>query len=84
MSDDDVGTPDSDPNHIDPAGDLADLVEGGKFDFELSEDQDPEDLREFLKSVENSDEPTDPGTNATVRMARAILEQTDRETSSSE
>jgi len=57
-------------------GDLAALVESGKFDLELSEDQDPEDLREFIKSVENSDDPTDPGTNATARMARAILEQT--------
>jgi hypothetical protein len=84
MSEDDVGIPDSDPQHIDPAGDLAALVESGKFDLELSEDQDPEDLREFIKSVENSDDPTDPGTNATARMARAILEQTDRETSSSE
>jgi len=56
MSEDDVGIPDSDPQHIDPAGDLAALVESGKFDLELSEDQDPEDLREFIKSVENSDD----------------------------
>jgi hypothetical protein len=54
----DAGTPDSDPQHIDPAGDLAALVESGKIDFELSEDQDPEDLREFIKSVENSDSPS--------------------------
>jgi hypothetical protein len=80
----DAGTPDSDPDHLDPAGDLADSIESNELNVELSEDQDPEDLREFIKSVENSDQPTDPGTNATVRMARAILEQTDRETSSSE
>jgi hypothetical protein len=65
-----------DPKHIDPAGDVADLVESGKFEFELTEDQDTEGLRDFITTVENSDEPTDPGTNAAVRMARAILEQT--------
>jgi hypothetical protein len=65
-------TPDSDPDHLDPAGDVADLLESGEIDVQLSGDQDPEELREFI-------EPTDPGTNATVRMARAILEQTDDE-----
>ncbi|MDV7351333.1 hypothetical protein R3751_16335 [Halorubrum distributum] len=29
MTDDDTGTPDTDPQHIDPAGDLADAVESG-------------------------------------------------------
>jgi len=77
MSDDDPGIPDSDPKHIDPAGDVADLLESGELDVQLSADQDPEELREFIQRVENSDEPTDPGTNATVRMARALLEQTD-------
>jgi hypothetical protein len=72
-------TPDSDPDHLDPAGDVADLLESGEIDVQLSGDQDPEELREFIETVENSDEPTDPGTNATVRMARAILEQTDDE-----
>jgi hypothetical protein len=84
MSDDDPGIPDSDPTHIDPAGDVADLLESGELDIQLSADQDPDELREFIQNVENSDEPTDPGTNAAVRMARTILEQTDRETSSSE
>jgi hypothetical protein len=70
-------TPDSDPQHIDPAGDLADLLESDEIDVELSADQDPDELREFIESVENSDEPTDPGTHATVRMARALLEKTD-------
>jgi hypothetical protein len=81
MSDDDPGIPDSDPTHIDPAGDVADLLESGELDIQLSADQDPDELREFIQNVENSDEPTDPGTNAAVRMARTILEQTDRETS---
>jgi hypothetical protein len=84
MSDDDPGIPDSDPTHIDPAGDVADLLESGDIDVQLSGDQDPEELRDFIQRIENSDEPVDPGTNAAVRMARTILEQTDRETSSSE
>jgi hypothetical protein len=75
----DAGTPDSDPDHLDPAGDVADLLESGEIDVELSADQDPDELREFIENVENSDEPTDPGTHATVRMARALLEQTDDE-----
>jgi len=72
-------TPDSDPQHIDPAGDVADLLDSGEVDVQLSADQDPDELREFIQRVENSDEPTDPGTHATVRMARALLEQTDDE-----
>jgi len=75
----DAGTPDSDPDHLDPAGDVADLLESGEIDVELSADQGPDELREFIENVENSDEPTDPGTNASVRMARAILEQTEGE-----
>jgi hypothetical protein len=42
---------------------------------QLSGDQDPEELREFIQHIENSDEPADPGTTATGRMARALLEQ---------
>jgi hypothetical protein len=72
-------TPDSDPDHIDPAGDLADLLESGEIDVQLTADQDPGELREFIQHIENSDEPADPGTNATVRMARALLEQTEGE-----
>ena len=69
----DTGTPDSDPDHIDPAGDLADYIESNELNIQLSEDQDPEELQAFIKSVENSDEPADPGTNAVVRIAREIL-----------
>jgi len=79
MSDDDPGIPDSDPKHIDPAGDVADLLESGEADVQLSADQDPEELRAFIENVEDSDEPADPGTNATVRMARALLQKTDDE-----
>lgn len=69
----DTGTPDSDPDHIDPAGDLADYIESNELNIQLSEDQDPEELQAFIKSVENSDEPADPGVNAVVRIAREIL-----------
>ncbi|AEN07938.1 hypothetical protein Halar_0003 (plasmid) [halophilic archaeon DL31] len=55
---DDDGVPDSDPRQIDPAGDMADLVESGELDMALAEDQ-------------------DPGVEATVRIARAILDDHD-------
>jgi hypothetical protein len=77
MSENTPGTPDSDPDHIDPAGYFADLVESGEHNIQLSEEQDCEQLREFIESVENSDSPADPGTNAMVRIARSILIQTE-------
>lgn len=76
-SDDEAGVPDSDPTTLDPAGDLADLVESGEFDIELADDQDAADLREFIDAVESGEIEADPGVNATVRMARALLEDVD-------
>lgn len=61
----------------DPAGDIADVVESGDVEIELSEDQDEEELREFIQHIEESDEPVDSGANAAVRIARAILEQSE-------
>lgn len=77
MTDDDPGVPDSDPDHIDPAGDLADLVESGEFDVELADDQDPEDLRAFVERAEAGELDVDPGVEAQVRIARAILDDHD-------
>jgi hypothetical protein len=74
---DDTGTPDSDPDHIDPAGDIADLLEEGQHDVQLSPDQDPDELREFIQHIEDSDEPAAPGTNAMVRIAKTMLEDAD-------
>jgi len=68
------GVPDSDPDHIDPAGDLADMVESGDMDMELADGQDPEELREFIKRAEAGEFGADPGLEATVRIARAMLE----------
>jgi len=70
-------TEDSDPRHLDPGGKVADLVESGDVDIELADDQDPDELRDFIDEVENSDDPVDPGTVATVRIARELLEDTD-------
>jgi len=76
----DAGVPDSDPRHIDPAGDLADLVESGEFDIELAEDgQDAEDLRAFLNAAERGEIAADPGTEATVRIVRSLLDDLDDE-----
>lgn len=75
MSDDEPGVPDSDPRHLDPAGGLADLIEGGEIDVELAEDQDKEELREFIQAVEAGEIEADPGVEATVRIARSLLDE---------
>jgi hypothetical protein len=82
MTDDDTeegGVPDSDPRHIDPAGDIADAVESGAFNIQMAEEQSEEELREFVRKAEAGefDLRADPGLEATVRIARAILEQSD-------
>jgi len=77
MTDDDPGVPDSDPDHIDPAGDIADLVESGEFDISLADDQDPEDLRAFVERAEAGEFDANPGVEAQVRIARAILDDRD-------
>ena len=84
MTDDEsdgAGVPDSDPRHIDPAGDIADLIESGEHDIQLAEDQSEEELREFVRKAEAGefDLRADPALEATVRIARAILEDSDTE-----
>jgi hypothetical protein len=64
---------------INPAGDIADLLEDGEHDIQLSPDQDKEDLREFIETVEETDGLTDPGTNAMVRIAKTMLDDEDRQ-----
>jgi len=71
---DDAGVPDSDPRHIDPAGDLADAVESGDLDLTLADDQDAEDLRAFLDAVDAGEIEADPATEATVRIVRSLLD----------
>ena len=75
----DDGVPDSDPRHIDPAGDLADAVEGREFDASLAKYQDPEELREFVERAEAGEFGADPGVEGTVRIARLLLEATEGE-----
>ena len=81
MTDDDTdaGVPDSDPRHLDPAGDIADLVESGEHDIQLAEEQSKEELREFVRKAEAGefDLRADPGLEATVRIARALLDESD-------
>lgn len=82
MTDDDqdAGVPDSDPRHLDPAGEIADAVERGEFDISLADDQDREELEEFVRKAEAGefDLRADPGLEATVRIVRALLDD-DRE-----
>ena len=76
MSDDPEPAPDTDPRHIDPAGDFADAVESGELDLSLADDQDAEELREFVDAAERGElGPVDPGLEAQVRLARALLDE---------
>lgn len=75
------GVPDSDPRHIDPAGDLADAFESGEIDAELVDvENDTEELREFVERAEAGEYDADPSLEATVRIVRTLLENTDGET----
>lgn len=68
--------PDTDPQHIDPAGDLADAVESGDLDLSLADDQDAAALREFVDAAESGElGPVDPGLEAQVRIVRALLDE---------
>ena len=70
--------PESDPQHIDPAGDLAAAVESGDLDLSLDDDTDAEDLRAFVDAAESGElGPVDPGLEAQVRIARALLDDLD-------
>ena len=66
------------PDHLDPAGDVADLVEKNVSGVDLDDDTDAEDLRAFIDAAESGEfGPVDPGLEATVRIARALLENVD-------
>ena len=66
--------PESDPQHIDPAGDLADAVESGDLDLSLTDDQDAEEIRAFVEAAESGElGPIDPGLEPQVRIARALF-----------
>ena len=69
------GVPDSDPRHIDPAGDIASLFEDGEITAELDDDTDRDDLEAFIERAEAGEfGAADPGVEASVRIARALLE----------
>jgi hypothetical protein len=75
---DDAGTPDTDPRHIDPAGDLADAVDTGELEISLADDQDVDELREFVERAEAGEfDPVDPGLEAQLRIARSLLDDVD-------
>jgi len=74
----DAGVPNTDPRHIDPAGDLADAIESGDIELTLDDDQDLEKLRNFLDAAEAGEIESDPGLEATVRIVRAILDGDDK------
>jgi hypothetical protein len=45
--------PESDPQQIDPAGDLADAVENGDLDLSLTDDQNAEEICAFIEAAES-------------------------------
>lgn len=74
------GVPDSDPAHIDPAGDLADAVESGDLELSLDDDADADELREFVERAEAGEfGPVTPDLEAQVRIIRALLSDVDDE-----
>lgn len=79
--DDDVGTPDTDPRHVDPAGDVAEMLDDELTDAELGDDTDADDIRAFVDAAERGEfGPADPALEAQVRIARTILETLDDDT----
>lgn len=70
-------TPDTDPRHLDPAGDLADLFESGELGATVDDDADREELEEWLARAEAGEFGADPGVEATVRIVRSLLDDTD-------
>ena len=67
-------TPDTDPRHLDPAGDLADLFESGELGATVADNADREELEEWLARAEAGEFGADPGVDATARLARSVLE----------
>ena len=55
-----------------------DAVESGDLDLSLADNQDAEELRGFVEAVESGElGPVDPGLEAQVRIARALLDDLD-------
>jgi hypothetical protein len=78
MSDDPEPVPENDPQHIDPAGDLANAVESGDLNLSLTDDQDAEKIRAFVEAAESGElGPADPGLEVQVRIVRALLSDLD-------
>lgn len=75
--DDPAAFPDTDPRHIDPAGNLAAMLESDEIDASLADDTDRGELEEFIKRAESGEFDADPGLEAAVRIARALLENDD-------
>jgi len=70
-------TPDTDPRHLDPAADLAELFESGDLAATVDDDADREELKEWLARAEAGEFGADPGVEATARIVRALLDDTD-------
>jgi hypothetical protein len=77
MTNDEPGVPNTDPETIDPAGHMVDLIESGAVDMELAADADRDEMREFLDRVDAGEYDVDPGLEATVRIVRSLLDGDD-------
>jgi hypothetical protein len=73
------GVPDSDPEHIDPAGaTVTDVFENGALaGATVADDADREELEEWPARAEAGEFGADPGVEATTRIVRSLLEDAD-------
>jgi hypothetical protein len=65
---------DVDPDGIDPIADVADLLESGEHDVQLTGDQE-RDVREFAQLVQSSESVSKAETDGLVRICRELLDE---------
>jgi len=65
---------DVDPDDINPIADVADLLEEGEHDVQLTGDQE-RDVREFAQLVQSSESVSKAETDGLVRICRELLDE---------
>jgi len=65
---------DVDPDGFDPIADVADLLESGEHDVQLTGDQE-RDVREFAQLVQSSESVSKAETDGLVRICRELLDE---------
>ena len=78
MTNDEPGVPNTDPETIDPAGHMADLIESGAVDMELAADADRDEMREFLEAVDTPSTPLNETPSWTTNQMRIRTQRVPR------